>query len=45
MKKDTFRTEILESYDLRVIRFSNRDINENFRGVCEYIDYAVKGPL
>lgn len=39
--KDEFRTEILEDYDLKVIRFSNRQIDENFRGVCEYIDMAV----
>ena len=45
MKKDDFRTEILEGYDLKVIRFSNRQINENFRGVCEYIDYIVKNSI
>ena len=31
-QKDEFRTEILEGYDLKVIRFSNRQINTNFRG-------------
>ncbi|MBR4941117.1 MAG: DUF559 domain-containing protein, partial [Clostridia bacterium] len=41
-QKDEFRTEILEGYDLKVIRFTNRQINTNFRGVCEYIDTAVK---
>ena len=44
-KKDEFRTETLEGYDLRVIRFTNRQINREFRGVCEYIDYAVKSAL
>ena len=44
-QKDEFRTEILERYDLRVIRFTNRQINTNFRGVCEYIDAAVKASL
>ena len=44
-QKDEFRTEILEGYDLRVIRFTNRQINRNFRGVCEYIDAAVKASL
>ena len=44
-QKDEFRTEILEGYDLRVIRFTNRQINTNFRGVCEYIDAAVKASL
>ena len=42
---DAFRTEILEGYKLKVIRFSNKDINENFRSVCEYIDLIVKGSL
>ena len=42
MKKDIFRTEVLEGYDLKVIRFTNRDIDTNFRGVCEYIDNVIK---
>ena len=44
-QKDEFRTEILQGYDLKVIRFTNRQINTNFRGVCEYIDLTVKGSL
>ena len=44
-QKDEFRTEILEGYDLKVIRFTNRQINTNFRGVCEYIDTVVKASL
>ena len=44
-QKDEFRTEILEGYDLRVIRFTNRQINENFCGVCEYIDSVVRAFL
>ena len=44
-KKDRFRTEILEGYDLSIIRFSNYDINTNFYGVCEYIDSAVKSAI
>ena len=42
---DEFRTEILEGYDLKVIRFTNRQINNNFRGVCEYIDSIVQSIL
>ena len=42
---DEFRTEILEGYDLQVIRFTNRQINTNFRGACEYIDSVVKASL
>ena len=41
-EKDEFRTEILEGYDLKVIRFTNGDINNNFRGVCVYVDKVVK---
>ena len=44
-KKDEFRTEILEGFDLKVIRFTNYQINTNFRGVCEYIDAVVKASL
>ena len=44
-KKDTFRTEILEGYDLKVIRFTNRQISSDFPAVCEYIDSVVKAIL
>lgn len=42
---DAFRTEILADYGLTVIRITNRQINENFRGVCEYIDAVVAASL
>ena len=42
MKKDTERTSILENQNLKVIRFSNRDIDKNFYGVCTVIDREVK---
>ena len=45
MKKDQFRTEILEGYDLKVIRFTNQQINKNFFEVCEYIDAVVKASI
>lgn len=41
-QKDEFRTEILKGYDLKVIRFTNHQIDTNFDGVCKYIDYVVK---
>ena len=41
-ERDEFRTEILEGYDLQVIRFTNNDINHNFIGVCRYIDIIVQ---
>ena len=44
-EKDEFRTEILEGYGLKLIRFTNRQIDTNFRGVCEYIDKVVKESL
>ena len=44
-KHDDFRTEILEGYDLKVIRFTNRQVKENFRGVCGFIDKTVKESL
>ena len=45
MKYDGFRTELLEGYDLKVIRFNNRQINTQFHAVCEYIDAVVKSSL
>ena len=44
-QKDEFRTEILEDYDLKVIRFTNFQIDSNFRGVCMYIDMIVNESL
>ena len=44
-QKDAFRTEILEGYQLRVIRITNKQIDTNFRGVCEYIDAVIKNIL
>ena len=44
-QKDEFRTEILNGYDLKVIRFTNHQIDTNFRGVCQYIDTIVKQSL
>ena len=38
---DNERTAYLEQYDLKVVRFSNRELNENFKGVCEHIDNLV----
>jgi very-short-patch-repair endonuclease len=44
-EKDELRTAILERYHLSVIRFTNRQINDNFEGVCRYIDMVVKNKL
>ena len=42
LKQDSFRTEILEDVGLKVIRFTNYQVDTNFDGVCEYIDMVVK---
>ncbi|MBP3571068.1 MAG: endonuclease domain-containing protein [Clostridia bacterium] len=44
-QKDEFRTEILEGYDLKVIRITNHQVDTNFSGVCRYIDAAGKASL
>lgn len=44
-RRDRIRTEQLEKRGLKVIRIPNNEVNRNFRGVCEYIDLAVKGSL
>ena len=44
-ERDDFRTDVLSGYDLQVIRFTNRQINENFRGVCGFIDKTVHEAL
>ena len=40
-RKDSERTKQLEKLGLKVIRFSNMDIDRNFRGVCAEIDKEV----
>ena len=44
-EKDAERTAFLEGYGLTVIRIPNNEVMRNFRGVCEYIDGAVKQSL
>ena len=43
--KDNERTEFLEKYGLTIIRIPNNEVNNNFRGVCEYIDLLVRQNL
>ena len=45
IEKDKERTTFLEGYGLTVIRIPNNEVSRNFRGVCEYIDAAVKQSL
>ena len=44
-KKDQERTAFLQQYGLQVIRIPNNEVMRNFRGVCEFIDIAVKQSL
>lgn len=44
-QKDEFRTEVLEGYDLKVIRFANSQINTCFQAVCQYIHMTVQASL
>ena len=44
-EKDAERTAFLQGYGLKVIRIPNNEVSRNFRGVCEYIDAAVKQSL
>ncbi len=41
MSKDMERTKYLEGQGLRVIRIPNNEVNNNFRGVCEFIESEV----
>ena len=42
MQSDEQRTKELEQLGLRIIRFSNRQINEEFDGVCQHIDHIIR---
>ena len=42
---DDTRALVLQRHRFHTLRFSNRDINRNFRGVCEAIDETVKALL
>jgi len=43
MAYDTERSVFLSTLGLKVLRFSNRDIDRNFYGVCEQIDTTIQG--
>ncbi len=42
MEQDKYRTEILEKYGVKVLRFTNYEVDTNIYGVCETIDNQVK---
>ncbi len=39
---DAVRSHVLEQHGLLVLRFYNRDVDENFEGVCYIIDKTIK---
>ena len=39
---DEERSAILNGYDLKVLRFDNLEIDQQFEAVCEVIDHEVK---
>ena len=43
--KDIYRTKRLETHGLKLIRFCNKDIDDNFYGVCTVIDQEVKNRI
>ena len=45
LEKDSERTKYLEQYGLKVLRIPNNEINQNFQGVCEWIEHIVKQSL
>ena len=45
MEYDIARTRYLESLGLKVVRYSNREINCYFREVCEQIDQIIQQRL
>ena len=45
MQKEIVRTAFLKECGVKVLRIPNNAVFENFRGVCEYIDGAVKESL
>ena len=45
MVYDAERSAFLSSLGLEVLRFSNRDIDREFHGVCEQIDITIQNRL
>ena len=44
-RKDAERTAFLEGYGLTVLGIPNNAVNQNFSGVCEYIDQQIRARL
>ena len=44
-KADVLRTNMIEEFGIKVIRFLNSDINDNFAGVCSAINIEIKSRI
>lgn len=44
-EKDEERTQVLNGFNLDVVRVPNNYVKDNFSGVCEYLDQLVKRNL
>ena len=44
-KFDDNRTDFLRKYGIEVLRIPNNEVDNNFYGVCEYIDTEIKKRL
>ena len=42
---DEQRTSVLEGYGLKVLRFTNTDIMQNFKSVCDEINKVINPPI
>ena len=45
VERDAERSIVLQKYNLSVVRVSNRDIEQNFSGVCAMLDRRMKQGL
>ncbi len=45
MSYDENRTNVINDFGVKVIRFSNYDVNTNFEGVCMEIDKVISGKM
>ena len=45
IKKDKIRDEYFENLQIKVMRFSNLEIQRKFKEICEMIDWEVKSRL
>lgn len=41
--QDEERSKVLRNFEIRVLRFANNEVNQNFEGVCEYINMVLNG--